>query len=52
MQRKYYTGEREESRSYSRAVKVTGGATVYLAGHGATEDANGNSLAGNFTAQA
>ena len=52
MPREYFKGEREESRSYSRAVKVTGGSTLYLAGHGATEDAEGNSLAGNFTAQA
>ena len=52
MDRQYFKGEREETRSYSRAVKVTGGTTVYLAGHGATEDGAGNSLAGDFTAQA
>lgn len=52
MQREYFKGEREESRSYSRAVKIKGGTTVYLAGHGAVEDAEGNSLVGNFTAQA
>ena len=44
-------GEREEQRAYSRAVKVRGGTTVYLAGIGAPVDAQGHSLAGNFTAQ-
>ncbi|HSF32658.1 MAG TPA: RidA family protein [Candidatus Tectomicrobia bacterium] len=51
MGREYFTGEREEQRSYSRAVKVKGGTTVYLAGIGAPTDAQGKSLAGNFTAQ-
>jgi 2-iminobutanoate/2-iminopropanoate deaminase len=51
MGREYFTGEREEQRSYSRAVKVKSGTTVYLAGIGAPTDAQGNSLAGNFTAQ-
>jgi enamine deaminase RidA (YjgF/YER057c/UK114 family) len=49
--REFFKGEREEQRAYSRAVKVTGGTTVYLAGVGAPMDAQGNSLAGNFTAQ-
>jgi 2-iminobutanoate/2-iminopropanoate deaminase len=52
MSREYLKGDREEKRSYSRAVKVKGGTTVYLAGIGAPTDAQGNSLAGNFTAQA
>jgi 2-iminobutanoate/2-iminopropanoate deaminase len=51
MGREYFKGEREEQRSYSRAVKVKGGTTIYLAGIGAPADAQGNSLAGNFTAQ-
>ena len=51
MSREFFKGEREEQRAYSRAVKVMGGTTVYLAGVGAPADANGNSLAGNFTAQ-
>ena len=51
MDREYFKGEREEQRSYSRAVKVKGGTTVYLAGIGAPIDAQGNSLAGNFAAQ-
>ena len=52
MSREYFKGELQETRSYSRAVKVEGGTTVYLAGHGATVDAEGNSLAGDFTGQA
>ena len=32
MSKEYFTREREERRSYSRAVKVKGGTTVYLAG--------------------
>ena len=52
MGREYFKGAREEQRSYSRAVQVKGGTTVYLAGIGAPSDAEGNSLAGNFTAQA
>lgn len=52
MTRDHVKGEQEERRSYSKAVKVTGGTTVYLAGVGGSADAQGNSLAGNFTAQA
>ena len=51
MAREYFKGEREQQRSYSRVVKVKGGTTVYLAGIGAPTDPQGNSLAGNFTAQ-
>jgi len=51
MSREYLTGDREQSRAYSRAVKVTGGTTVYLAGIGGDADAQGKSLAGDFTGQ-
>jgi 2-iminobutanoate/2-iminopropanoate deaminase len=51
MSREYFKGQRKEQRAYSRAVTVRGGTTVYLAGIGAPVDAQGNSLAGNFTAQ-
>ncbi len=44
MSKEYVTGEREESRSYSRAVKSRGGTTVYLAGVGGATDAQGNVL--------
>ena len=51
MPREYYKGTTEEERSYSPAVKVTGGTTVYLAGVGATTDEDGKSLAGDFEGQ-
>ena len=35
MSLEYFKGQREEQRAYSRAVKVRGGTTVYLAGIGA-----------------
>ena len=41
MSREYITGERERGRAYSRAVKVRGGTTVYLAGVGGATDAEG-----------
>src|SRR5262245_5537346 len=49
--REHFGGEAETNRSYSRAVKVTGGTTIYLAGVGGQTDAQGKSLAGNFPAQ-
>ncbi len=49
MSREYVKGEREESRSYSKAVKVRGGTTIYLAGVGGATDAAGNVL--DFPAQ-
>ena len=51
MSREYFKDSAEEERSYSPAVKVTGGATVYLAGVGATTDVAGRSLAGDFAGQ-
>ena len=51
MSREYLTGEREQSRAYSRAVKVKGGTTVYVAGIGGDADAQGRSLAGDFPGQ-
>jgi len=51
MQREYFKGTAEEDRAYSPAVKVTGGTTVYLAGVGATTDADGKSLGGDFEGQ-
>ena len=51
MSREYFKGPNEDDRSYSPAVKVTGGATVYLAGVGATTDDAGRSLAGDFEGQ-
>ena len=51
MTREYFKGTAEEDRSYSPAVKVSGGTMVYLAGVGATTDANGKPLAGDFEGQ-
>jgi len=52
MTRTFLKGTWERDRSYSRAVTVTGGKTVYLAGVGSPFDENHNSLAGDFEAQA
>ena len=51
MSREYFKGSAEDERAYSPAIKVTGGATVYLAGVGATTDDSGRSLAGDFAGQ-
>jgi len=44
MSREYVTGEQQKKRSYSRAVKVKGGTTVYLAGVGGASGPAGSSL--------
>ena len=51
MSKEYYKGTNEEDRSYSPAVKTTGGTTVYLAGVGAIVDESGKSLADDFEGQ-
>ena len=51
MPREYFKGTAEEDRAYSPAIKVSGGTTVYLAGVGATTDADGKSLGGDFEGQ-
>jgi 2-iminobutanoate/2-iminopropanoate deaminase len=43
--------ERQKQRAYSPAVITEGGKTVWLAGQTATEDEQGNNIAGNFEAQ-
>jgi 2-iminobutanoate/2-iminopropanoate deaminase len=52
MPREYHKGEREEARGYSRTVVTRSGKTLWLAGVTAREDEDGNSLAGDFEAQA
>lgn len=42
----------QSARAFSPAVITSGGMTVWIAGQTATEDARGNSIAGNFEAQA
>ena len=49
--RQYYTDERGVLRRYSRAVVTEGGSIVWLAGQTTLEDADGNSIAGDFEAQ-
>ena len=43
--------EQQKRRAYSPAVITQGGKTVWLAGQTATQDEQGNNIAGNFEAQ-
>ena len=49
--REYLTLDWTEGRAFSPAVATEGGKTVWLAGVTATEDADGNSIMGDFEAQ-
>ena len=51
VERSYVTGTWQRNRSFSPAVSTRGGRIVWVAGHGAATDSDGNSLAGNFAAQ-
>ena len=51
MKRTHLSSPYQRSRSYSPAVITEGGRTIWLAGHLATEDEDGNSLAGDFDGQ-
>lgn len=51
MEREYITTKRGTERSYSQAVKVKGGHTVYLAGV-VNRDAEGKPVPGDFAVQA
>ena len=52
MERTYVEGTWQKNRSFSPAVITKGtGTVIWLAGHGAPADADGNSLAGDFEAQ-
>ncbi len=42
---------RQRERAYSPAVKVTGGTTIYLAGHTGYQDDRGETYPGDFDAQ-
>ena len=50
--RQYIPVERGVQRGYSGAVLTTGGTIVWLAGQTVVEDVDGNSIRGNFGAQA
>ena len=52
VEREHYIGTWQRDRSFSPAVTTKGGTMVWVAGHGAPVDEQGNSLAGNFAAQA
>lgn len=51
MKRTFLAAPYQRSRAYSPAVVTEGGKIVWLAGHLAPEDSDGNSLAGKFDAQ-
>lgn len=51
MSRKYIGGTWQKARAFSPAVVTKGGTTIWAAGHGATHDDDGKSLAGDFDAQ-
>jgi len=51
VKRTHLSSPYQRSRSYSPAVITKGGRTIWLAGHLATEDEDGNSLAGDFDGQ-
>ncbi|MDA0999857.1 MAG: RidA family protein [bacterium] len=52
MPRQYFEGPATKSRGFSAAVVTKGGRIVWLAGFAPHTDENGNSLAGDFIAQA
>jgi enamine deaminase RidA (YjgF/YER057c/UK114 family) len=51
MKRTHLSSPHQKSRSYAPAVITEGGRVVWLAGHLAAEDEDGNSLAGDFDGQ-
>ncbi|MCC6474773.1 MAG: RidA family protein, partial [Burkholderiales bacterium] len=51
MEKRFIEGTWEKARAFSPAVLTTGGRLVFVAGHGAFQDENGRSLAGDFEAQ-
>jgi enamine deaminase RidA (YjgF/YER057c/UK114 family) len=51
MERRHLEGTWQKDFSFSPAVTTIGGRVIWLAGHGATHDSQGKSLAGDFEAQ-
>ena len=50
--REYLEGDaRQRERAYSPAVKITGGTTIYMAGHTGYQDEKGETYAGDFDGQ-
>ena len=52
VEREHFSGTWQRERTFSPVVTTQGGKMVWVAGHGAPIDEQGNSLAGNFAAQA
>ena len=52
MKKQYYPGTWQRQRAYSPAVSTQGGRIIWVAGHGATHDASGKPLDGDFEGQA
>lgn len=52
IQREYLKSDaRQRERAYSPAVKITGGTTIYLAGHTGYQDERGETYPDNFDGQ-
>src|SRR5262245_2468606 len=51
MQKDYYPGTWQQDRAFSPMVATGGGRILWVAGHGATHDANGKPLDGDFDGQ-
>lgn len=51
MQKEYFGGAWQSARAFSPMVATTGGRILWVAGHGATHDADGKPLDGDFDAQ-
>ena len=50
--REYLEGDaRQRERAYSPAVKITGGTTIYMAGHTGYQDEKGETYTGDFDGQ-
>ena len=52
MKKQYYAGTWQQQRAFSPAVSTTAGRIIWVAGHGATHDASGKPLNGDFEGQA
>lgn len=52
MDKTFVKGTWQQTRAFSPAVITQGGRTIWLAGHGVIKDQDGNSLSGDFEAQA
>ena len=51
MEREFFKGTWQENRAFSPCVKTMGGTMLWVAGHGAYQNTEGKSLAGDFGAQ-